>query len=199
MNVPSVSRRLGSTALATSLVGSLLFAAAGARADELIIKRPGEHQKYSVELEPHGILGVGAFDYGGFSVGVGGRVAIPIVQNGFIPTLNNSVAISFGADWAHFFGCYDSLYSCSADYLEFPVTMQWNFFLTRSCSVFGEPGFYIYHAWFGNCPVGCGITPNATGAWPAFYAGARYHFSDKATLTMRLGYPSFSIGVSFLE
>jgi hypothetical protein len=199
MNVPFPRGRFGSLALAISLLCSLLFASAGARADELIIKRPGDHPKYTVELEPHGILGLGAFDYGSVAIGAGGRVGIPIVQNGFIPTLNNSVAISFGADWAHFLGCYDSLYSCSADYLEFPVTMQWNFFLTRSWSVFGEPGFYIYHGWFNNCPVGCGTTPTATGAWPAFYAGARYHFSDKVTLTMRIGYPTFSIGVSFLE
>ena len=199
MNVPVPRGRFGSLALAISLLGCMLFTSAGARADELIIKRPGDHPRYSVELEPHGILGFGTFDYGSFAIGAGGRVGIPIVQNGFIPTLNNSVAISFGVDWAHFLGCYDSRFVCSADYLEFPVTMQWNFFLTRRWSVFGEPGFYIYHAWFNSCPVGCVAAPNATSAGPAFYAGARYHFSDKATLTMRIGYPNFSIGVSFLE
>jgi hypothetical protein len=28
-------------------------------------------------------------------------------------------------------------------------------------------------------------------------AGGRYHFTDKIALTMRAGYPAFSIGVSF--
>jgi hypothetical protein len=36
------------------------------------------------------------------------------------------------------------------------------------------------------------------GAAPAFFAGGRYHFSDRVTLTMRVGYPSFTAGVSVL-
>jgi hypothetical protein len=31
----------------------------------------------------------------------------------------------------------------------------------------------------------------------AFWAGARYHFSEKVALTMRVGWPSVSVGVSF--
>jgi hypothetical protein len=31
-----------------------------------------------------------------------------------------------------------------------------------------------------------------------FYAGGRYHFTDKITLTMRVGYPLATVGVSFL-
>lgn len=30
------------------------------------------------------------------------------------------------------------------------------------------------------------------------YAGGRYHFTDDIALTMRIGYPTFSLGVSFL-
>jgi hypothetical protein len=32
---------------------------------------------------------------------------------------------------------------------------------------------------------------------PAFFAGARYFFSDTVSLTMRVGFPTTSIGVSF--
>jgi hypothetical protein len=32
---------------------------------------------------------------------------------------------------------------------------------------------------------------------PAFYAGARYRFGDRISLTMRVGFPTASIGVSF--
>jgi hypothetical protein len=32
---------------------------------------------------------------------------------------------------------------------------------------------------------------------PIIMAGGRYHFSENVALTMRVGYPSFSIGVSF--
>jgi hypothetical protein len=31
-----------------------------------------------------------------------------------------------------------------------------------------------------------------------FYAGGRWHFADYAALTLRVGYPTFSAGVSFL-
>jgi hypothetical protein len=27
--------------------------------------------------------------------------------------------------------------------------------------------------------------------------GGRYHFNDRISLTMRIGYPSFAIGISF--
>ena len=30
-----------------------------------------------------------------------------------------------------------------------------------------------------------------------FAAGGRYHFSDKVALTMRVGYPFVSVGISF--
>ena len=40
------------------------------------------------------------------------------------------------------------------------------------------------------------LTKGALG--PVFSAGGRYHFTDSLALTMRIGYPTFSLGVSFL-
>jgi hypothetical protein len=96
-----------------------------------------------------------------------------IVDNGFIRTINNSVGISFGADL--FF---------SNETLFLPVAMQWNFWLSTHWSVFGEPG------------VGFALK-NHDVVHPILMAGGRYHFNDKISLTMRIGYPSFSIGTSF--
>jgi hypothetical protein len=192
------SRVQAGVAAAVILVG--VFASAGARADDTI-KRPGDHPTYSVELEPHGLLDwYTPYNHSNAGFGIGGRFSIPIVQNGFVPSINNSVAISFGIDWVHYDGCY-FLGNCSVDYLYFPIVMQWNFFVARRWSVFGEPGIAIYHGFFNDCPfavngVGCGGTPQQTGVWPAFYIGGRYHFSDGAALTMRLGFPTLSIGVS---
>jgi hypothetical protein len=136
----------------------------------------------------------------GNSFGIGGRFSIPIVENGFVKTINNSVAISFGADLMHYDGCYIGRFGgCSANFLFLPVTMQWNFFVARQWSVFGEPGLFLYHGFFDTCPANtpC-IEPTATGLRPAFFAGGRYHFSESVALTMRIGYPTFSVGVSFL-
>jgi hypothetical protein len=129
------------------------------------------------------------------------RFSIPIVDNGFVPTINNSVAISFGLDWLHYGGCF-YYGDCSIDYINIPVVMQWNFFVARHWSVFGEPGLAIYHAFYGDCPSLPGtnfncVSPTETGVEPVLFIGGRYHFNDRTALTMRLGFPSFSIGVSF--
>ena len=77
-----------------------------ALAEDSIIKRPGDHPHYSVELEPHLALAFLAPTAGSNGVGIGGRATIPIVQNGFVKTINNSVGIGFGLDWVHYNGCY---------------------------------------------------------------------------------------------
>ena len=173
-----------------------LALSARATADDTI-KRPGDHPDYGVELEPHVLLGFGDA-FGGTALGLGGRAAIPLVRNGFIPSINNSVAIGFGLDVLWLQSCYRGYPGgCSATSLELPVVLQWNFFVAERWSVFGEPGLFLYHDFLPNCPAGVPACPNATGVYPAIYAGGRYHLSDSVSLTMRLGWPAFSFGVSF--
>jgi hypothetical protein len=176
---------------------------AAAHADTLVINNPGDHPRYTFELEPHLVLGFieppGYASGAGF--GVGFRGSIPIVRNGFIPSINNSVAIGFGMDFARYGrGSYcvegGVVSNCNRRQIDgfnefyFPVVLQWNFFLSRNWSVFGEPGVALnYHGWDG---------PRAVDVDPfIFFLGGRYHFSDKVTLTMRMGYPAFSVGASF--
>jgi hypothetical protein len=65
--------------------------------------------------------------------------------------------------------------------------MQWNFWLSENWSVFGEPGTSMR------------IDDDKARFDPfVFYAGGRFHFSDFVTLTMRVGRPTASVGVSFL-
>lgn len=156
------------------ILGLLVFLAAGpARADESVIKFPGRHPSYVFEAEPHVLLA--PFDEA--LPGIGFRGTFTIVENGFVKTINNSVGIGVGADFTR-------------DHMWVPVVMQWNFWLTRNWSVFGEPGVAIR---FRNVPRGRGVPE-----WIGFYAGGRYHFSDTVALTMRIGRPTVSVGVSFL-
>jgi hypothetical protein len=148
--------------------------------------------------------------YGGTAFGLGARFSIPIVHNGFIPNLNNSVAISFGLDWLHYSDCYYYFraagYGCGANYFQFPIALQWNFYVAKRWSVFGEPGLYIYHGVFdtnyGGYCNGPGLPPcaypNATGVDFAAWVGGRFHITDSISLTMRLGYPTLSFGGSFM-
>jgi hypothetical protein len=151
-------------------------------------------------MEPHVNLGWANRGYAGSSAafGAGARFSIPIVHNGFIPSINNSVAISFGLDYLRY-GCnvrvLNADYDCGASYLFFPVAMQWNFWLTPKFSVFGEPGLYVYHG-ISDCNVpGCNLTQTSVDFM--FHAGGRFHLNDTVALTLRVGYPTLSFGVSF--
>jgi hypothetical protein len=181
---------------------AVLFAltvAAAARADDTV-KHPGDHPAYSVEAEPHLLLGWDDV-YASDGYGVGARFSIPIVDNGFVPQINNSVAIGFGLDLLHYDSCwYGNNATCSANYIHIPVVMQWNFYVARRWSVFGEPGLVIFHGFVDDCPPqfnDCPGRPRVTSLEPALYLGGRYHFNDKMSLTMRIGFPSISFGVSF--
>lgn len=143
----------------------------------MVIKNPGDHPAYRFEAEPHGLLGYGGpFEKGRGDFGAGFRGTIIIVDNGFVSSINNSVGIGFGGDVFFRKGTFF-----------IPVVMQWNFWLSTHWSVFGEPGL--------------GIAANPEKGrdtfTPTAYAGARYHFTDKVSLTLRLGYPSISVGASF--
>jgi len=194
-------------------LGSFLFIAVafGARpaSAQSTIKQPGQRPHYSFEAEPH--LSLGLADPPGFGsgtgVGLGFRGTVEILRNGFIPKLNNSIGIGFGLDYLRYDGWQGPRGTCErfapgpagvpicvevsgrnhVNYFYLPVVMQWNFWLHRKWSVFGEPGVALY---FDDGKLE--FTPFV------LYAGGRYHFNDRVALTMRIGYPSFSLGVSFL-
>jgi hypothetical protein len=171
-----LSRRNRIGCWALPFIAALVVAAPRkAHAEESIIKRPGDHPHYVFEAEPHLLVGfAGPFkDKGKGHLGVGFRGTIVIVDNGFVKTINNSVGISFGADL--FVG---------ENTVFLPVAMQWNFWLSTHWSVFGEPG------------LGFALTDKNV-LHPILMAGGRFHFSDTVSLTMRIGYPSISVGVSF--
>ncbi len=162
--------------VAVSLL-TVTAAASGAHADESIIKNPGDHPNYRFEAEPHGLIGYGGPFLGNSAdLGAGFRGTVIVLDNGFVKNINNSVGVGFGGDIFFRRGTFF-----------IPVVMQWNFWLSTHWSVFGEPGV--------------GFAANAGNRNVlhfAGYGGGRYHFNDRISLTMRLGYPSLSVGVSFL-
>ncbi|MEB2321692.1 MAG: hypothetical protein OZ921_04205 [Sorangiineae bacterium] len=172
--------------------GAALFAGArGAAADTMVIRHPGDHPSYSFEAEPHLLLGFidPPGPAGGSGLGVGFRGTVPLVKNGFVSSINNSVGIGFGLDWLRYgHGYEDRNERYDVNYAFIPVVMQWNFFLSRQWSVFGEPGVAFHFVNHG---------PDAFDPF-VLYLGGRWHFTERVTLTMRLGYPAFSVGVSFL-
>jgi hypothetical protein len=198
-------------ALLPLLAATLLSAFSVPAAAQSTIKRPGDRPAYVFEAEPH--LALGLFDAPGWGsgtgLGVGFRGTVELLKNGFIPKLNNSVGIGFGLDYLRYDGWHGPRGTCEervsgpagvpicrrisgggygdVSYFYLPVVLQWNFWLHERWSVFGEPGaaFYVQDGHFKFDPF-------------VFYVGGRFHFTDRIALTMRLGYPTFSLGVSFL-
>lgn len=204
--------RVHSRALALSLaLVVVLLARPGAA--QLIIDDDKAVPDFSVEIEPHGVLTPfwpprGGADVG---VGVGALIGINLAPRGFIPTIADSVSLGIGLDYVKYFGGRPSVGECvewvgdppdeeicvrtrggggSGSYFFAPAVMQWNFYLTESWSVFGEPGLAAYFY--------SGAVDNRlrVGVTPVFNLGGRFHFSERAALTMRVGYPYTTVGIS---
>jgi hypothetical protein len=204
----AIARSLVLTAAAATLVLSEPASAAS------VIKRPGAHPDYSVELEPHLLLQWAQAPWGDEGLGPGVRVNIPFLDNGPIKTINNNMAIGFGLDLAIFgdvCGWYwrhnrdlppgYTNYDCGAYALQFPVVLQWNFYLTDVISVFGEPGLTIQHFWWDSNYCDDNRDFRCTGSDTefdlAFWGGGRFQVADTVSIVARLGVPYLSAGVSF--
>lgn len=172
------------------MAGSILVPPDSASAQT--IEDPNGHLDYLVELEPHltvaifrrgliGFKGGRKKDYFG-TPGIGGgfRATIEVADPAFHPKLNNTVGVTFGMD-------VTTCDVCGNDaVLYFPVAVQWNFFFSKEWGAFGELGPMI------RADLGDEVLPD-------LYAqvGGRYLFNDAIGLTLRLGYPFITFGVSF--
>ena len=165
-------------------------------AAQSIIKRPGLHPQ-TWELEPHlnfrGVL-LPESDPG---FGLGIRATIPVTKNGFISSINNSVGIGFGVDWLAYRGA-------GLNHFIVPVVLQWNFFLTKSWSVFAEPGLAL-NLYNEDCAAYRRLENGRYYARschrnllePHVGVGARWHFTPDMALTLRLANTAFSAGISW--
>jgi hypothetical protein len=180
MNRTSSDLRTPSAVLRSSLTILIGLGCAtttrAAAADAYGIGHPRQHIDYVFELEPEAVFVFNRpLDDG---PGLGVRGSIPVMFNGFIPSVNNSVAVTFGFDKDPAF--HGHTYNV-------PVALQWNFWLHRNFSIFGEPGVFIHFA-------------DKTHAYLQVWGGARAHFTDWVALTARVSLPETpagSLGVSF--
>jgi hypothetical protein len=206
------SSRAVARSLAALCALLLVLCARESRAENGIIKHPGQHPNYPLELEPHLVAQYERTPYTNGGFGIGLRASIPFVHNGPVPQINNNIGMSFGVDFVHFGTdslCYRGrgwvdFYTedCSATDLWFPVTGQWNFFLTPIISVFGEFGLsahYTSWSYDGFCNgVACAQSYSHFDFFePVFWAGGRFMFARSAGLLVRLGWPYVSVGAAF--
>lgn len=126
----------------------------------------------SVRPEAH----MNLFYHSGKWFGLGGRVEIPLVQDGLLVQVNDELAICPG---------FDLLVNGFA--IAPMVAMQWNFYFGHEWSVFPNLGFTIIINDDGH--------PDAE---PVIEVGGRYHFNDRNALMLRIGWPGLlQFGVTF--
>jgi hypothetical protein len=177
------------------------------------IGKPGGHHEYSAEIEPHLVLQwADEPSWNDEGIGLGLRASIPLIQNGPVTTINNSLAIGFGLDWAHFddecFGPFPNRNvlgrDCSANDFWIPVVVQWNFFFSDVVSAFPELGVGIQHTRFDGTwcvenrnATFCDDGGSDTDVELVLWLGVRFHLSQAFAITLRLGTPSLLLGASF--
>ena len=207
---PNVSRmklgllRARACFAACSAAALLVWAAPATAQEESTIHNPGDHPSYVFEAEPHAAVGLSTrFD----GVGLGGRLSIPVMPSGFVPSINDSVAIGVGLDWVHRDDCFGFGGCGGADAFWVPAVAQWNFFFTSHWSAFGELGLALGHTTYADMctsrdQLGNMVVVDCSGTDtyldPAFFVGGRYRVSDQFAVTMRVGYPYLSLGGSFM-
>lgn len=190
------------TGLISSTFGLAAWSWAPDAAAQATIKRPGAHPRYSFEAEPHLAIRDN-WGHANEAFGPGFRGTVVLVDNGFISSINNSVGLGFGLDWMfldddHCHGNPNDRNCHSHSNVVLPLVMQWNFWLHRKWSVFGEPGLaFVFHEDHDDDDFDDDMDLDVDLF--TIYAGGRFHFSDTTALTLRFGFPTnVSIGVSFL-
>jgi hypothetical protein len=197
MNLTTRSTGLVLAAAGAITLSTVAYADVVIRAEERGAPR-AEAADYSLEIEPHFTFGPDNV-YGTAGFGGGLRLGIPLIVGrlGYVP---DNLAISFGGDILHYQNCFFGT-ECGANYLMFPVAAQWNVFVARRVSVFAEGGAFLFKGWFDGCAPGDGpgcSAPADFGVLPTFALGARIHVGHAVALTVRLGYPTTTLGLSFL-
>lgn len=140
----------------------------------------------------------GGFTWWGIGAATGVRFGIPIVDNGFVSSINNAVYINFGIDfyWVRWRcgnpGC--SYWDYGAG-LGLPVALHWEFYFNENWSAFVELGVNIFfHPWFwdnGRFDAYDG------GYWFLGAVGGSFHINEWFLLTLRVGTPYIAFGITF--
>jgi hypothetical protein len=164
----------------------LALAPMAARAQEQsAVRQPGGLMDASAEQRPMQMSAYIIVPYAyGFGIGGAGRFAIPIVHDGFITKLNDSVEIELGADiwystwWFYGFGFLS---------LGIPVEGRWTFHITPTFSAYGKVGIGLGMG-FAPSPVNTYFFPYLNGGIGALYKlGEGFYLRGELSNGLRIG------------
>lgn len=143
----------------------------------------------------------GGFTWWGVGLATGVRFGIPLMDNGFIDSINNAVYLNFGFDFyfiQRYYACAPMGGNCGWDYgpgFGIPVTLHWEFYFNENWSAFAEIGgqFFAHPAWLDSGR----FEWYQPGAWFIWTVGGSFHIDETVLLTLRVGSPYLAFGVTF--
>lgn len=171
----------------------------------VVIGQPsGARRGIEINIRGNAYYGYGWYDglynfgryYGDYAVGPGFQMLFPVIQNGFIPSINNAFYLGFFTDFLFIpdfvTGYRDVIFSFAIG----PVA-QWRFFILDmfqggGLSAFVNLGFGIWPWFLGNRFA----TSVPVYGFPLFELGANLMFSKAFGLTLSFGYPSVKFGIN---
>lgn len=130
--------------------------------------------------------------YYGFPFGLGGRFLIPLVHDGFIPSINDSFSLEFGLDLSGASG-FGRFYPM----LGIPVEVMWAFHLTQKFAVYAKVGAVLEINFVPYVCVGGFACRGVVSASPIGNLGLMYKFSEKIAFRAEIGYPWIKVGLGF--
>lgn len=147
----------------------------------------------SPKLRPQMISAFTGFQFGhfagyGFPMFIGGRYYIPIVKDGFLPSVNDEFGLEFGLDLNFTF-----LADRYADSVLFgfgiPAEAMWSFHFSPRFDAYGKVGFVF----------GSAFNSGYGGFWWDFrtHVGIRLKLNDVMYFRAEVGYPTIMAGLGF--
>jgi len=164
--------------LATSSVALAQEEGGGMHRSGFLLDRSAHSRPTMLTLQA--VVPYGYFGYG-FPIGVGALFYIPLVQDGFIPPVNDEFGIDFGGDIIFHLG-----YTYPFD-LIIPVSVLWKFHFTDTFAAYAKVGAAL-RIWPGSLhPV-----------WPDFVTavGLDWMFARTVGLRVEVGYPGIKVGIN---
>jgi hypothetical protein len=155
-------------------------------------EQPGGIKDSSPQSRPMMISAFTGLHYGhfsgyGFPMLIGGRFSIPIVPDGFIPSLNDEFGLEFGMDFDITF--LSSAYNDSVLFgFGIPADAMWDFHITPKFDAYAKIGVVI-----GS------VFNSGYGFWWTFRSavGLRLKLNDVMYFRAEVGYPAIMAGLGF--
>ena len=122
----------------------------------------------------------------GPGLAAGLRVGLPLMKNGFVPSINNAIYLHLGADFYYARYLDANLDAHGGAGIGIPIALHWEFYFDARWSAYAELGVSIY---IPPSFVAGGDFVDRLGGWIIGAVGGKWHASDRFALMLTLGTP----------